>query len=144
LSNVHFELHDFCNMWTKTWAASPVRCAAMLQMLAGRDRTYVKMSYHALNNMEFDSMSPVVKALFRQQLQHGRMHPNEMFARCMKALDPRNAELKTVVVKDVSTALGIAREIIKTEVLGQDGFSPSRATASVKKLAALRANKIAA
>jgi len=104
---------------TKTWSGASVRSAALLQMMRGVAHDYVCMTYYSLNHMDFDSMPPIGKALFRQQTKgvvNG--HGFDMFCRAYKAFDSRNANLATIQISDPSSIIGAAREVIQDYVLG--------------------------
>ena len=112
-------LVGFCPKSTKTWSSAGVRSAAILQMMNGGDKDYISMTYYALNHMDFDSMPPVAKALFRQYTKGlVSAHGYDLFCRAYKAFDLRNASLNTIQISDTSTIVGKAREIISVKVLG--------------------------
>ncbi len=113
-------LIGFCPKNTKTWSSAAVRAAAILQIMSGSDKDYVSITYYALNHAEFDSMSHVAQALFRQQVKGLiRPHGMDMFCRAFKAFDNRNQNLNTIQISDTSTLVTKARETVLSKVLGQ-------------------------
>ena len=113
------DLVGYCPKKSKVWSSSNIQNAAILTMLNGGDKEYVKLSYYALCMMEFDSMSPIVATLFKQQVQNAiSAGGTDMFARCMKAFDINNSHLERIQINDVASVLSDAREIIRTKVLG--------------------------
>jgi len=91
-------LVDFCPKHQKLWSSAPVRAAAILNLLINGDRDYICMAYYALVHMEFDSMVPVVQTLFRQGTA-GKMSSIDLFARCFKAFNVRNARMDKIQIK---------------------------------------------
>ena len=78
------------------------------------------MTYYALNHSDFDSMSAIAKALYRQQVKGSiRGHGVDMFCRAFKAFDIRMQHLNTIQISDTSTVVTKAREIVRTHVLGE-------------------------
>ena len=114
------QLVGFCPKSTKTWSSAAVRAAAILRMLAGGDRDYIRLNYYSLNHMEFDSMAPVVQALYRQQVSgKASTHGYDLFYRAMKAFDQRNAGMNKIQIDSPSTMIQMARALVNTQVLGQ-------------------------
>lgn len=113
------QLTGFCPKNTKTWSSAAIRAAAILRMLSGGDRDYISVAYYSLNHMEFDTMPPIVQALFRQQTK-GLVNTSgfDLFCRSFKAFDARSQHLNTIQISDTSSIVTRAREIIKTSVLG--------------------------
>lgn len=120
ISAVYEKLVAFSPTVTKTWSSAAVRAAACLQMLNGGDKDYICISYYALNHAEFTSMSPIVQALYRQQVRGlVRGKAVDMFCRSFKAFDTRSQSLNTIQISDTSTIVGKAREIVNAKVLGE-------------------------
>lgn len=111
---------SFCPKVTKNWSSAPVRTAAILRVIEGADLDYVRLSYHALNHAEFDSMSLVIQALYRQQLTNvASTRGKDLFCRSYKAFDPAARALRKIQINDVSTYLTQARATIQTRVLAE-------------------------
>ncbi|GAB3773793.1 hypothetical protein GCM10028796_46920 [Ramlibacter monticola] len=109
------ELMEFCPTRKRTWSSAPVRAAAILAMKTSRDRDYIKLVYQALVRRDFSSMSPVVKALANAEIDGriGSKSTPDLFARCVKVFDPRNANLKKVQVADAAPVLEWARSVVE-------------------------------
>lgn len=115
----YMQIKGFCPKSTKTWSSAGIRSAAILQMLNGGDRDYICMSYYSLNHMDFDSMPPIVQALFRQQTKGLVLARGyDLFCRAFKAFDSRNQALNTIQISDTSNIVTKAREIIHSKMLG--------------------------
>lgn len=127
------QLMNFCSKATKTWSSAAVRSAAILRMLSGGDRDYICINYYALNHMEFDSMSPAVQSLYRQQVSgKAGTQGYDLFCRAMKAFDLRAATVTRLQIDSTSAAIQQARAIIQTRVLGQK--NAASAMPAAKKL----------
>lgn len=135
------KLVDFCPKHQKLWSSASIRTAAVLRMLSGGDKDYICMSYYALVQMEFDSMSPVVQTLFRQVTSGGvNARSLDLFARAFKAFDIRNAQMTTIQINDTAKVAAQAREIIATRVLGQ---KKAPAGGAVKKAISSNSKRVA-
>lgn len=133
------DLIGYCPHKSKTWSSANVQSAAVLSMLSGGDREYIKLSYWALCMMEFDSMSEIVKVLFKQQVQSGiRAGGTDMFVRCMKAFDVNNSHLERIQITNASGILADAREVIRTKVLGNAGLPASKKAGKAKSVARIK------
>lgn len=122
------ELLDFCPSSSKAWSSAPVRSAAIIRMMDGEDREYVKLVYHTLVHGEFDTMPPVAHVLVRQYMGGGlRAQSLDMFVRCLKVFDSRNRDMRRIQITRVETEMQYAREVIAREVHGQK--KPARAKA---------------
>lgn len=104
---------------TKTWSSAAVRSAAVLRMLSGGDRDYILLSYHALNHAEYDSMSRIVQALYRQHTTGKVRGSTDLFARAYRAFDNSRASLDKLQISDTGGIVVEAREVILCSVLGQ-------------------------
>lgn len=119
IEGVFNELLSFCSACSKTWSSSAVRAAAVIQLLNGVDPDYAKLTYYALNHAEFDSMSPIAQALFRQHLTgSANTRGTDMFCRAFKTFDRRNYRTTKLQINDTSSIVSVAREIIDTKILG--------------------------
>lgn len=120
IADAYGRLIEYAPTITKTWSSAAIRSAAILRMMGGGDNDYVLLSYHALNHAEFDSMSPVVQALYRQ---HGRgmIRPGglDIFSRAYRAFDAKRQMTATIQISDQSNIIEEAREVISSTVLGQ-------------------------
>lgn len=126
-------LVNFCSKHTKTWSSAAVRSAAILRMLNGGDSDYICINYYALNHMEFDSMSPAVQSLYRQQVSgKAGTHGYDIFCRAMKAFDFRSASITRLQIDSSAATIQAARAIIQTRVLGQK--NAASAMPAAKKL----------
>lgn len=114
------DLMDYCPTVSKTWSAASIRAAAILRMLGGGDRDYVLLSYHALNHADYDAMSPIIKALNRQQAR-GTVNSQslDIFVRAFRAFDYRKQNTATIQITDQSHLLSEARDIVSQHILGQ-------------------------
>lgn len=61
----HDSLVYFCQTVSKGWSTAPVRLAAVVSLVSGGDADYIKATYRSLVLSDFDSMSPVARALYR-------------------------------------------------------------------------------
>lgn len=116
----HTELLTFCPLVKKTWSSSAVQSAAVMRMMDGEDRDYVKIVYHALVHLEFDSMPPIAQALFRQ-FNSGLVRASgvDMFARCLKVFSQEHGHLRKIQINHSDSALAYARDVITREIHGQ-------------------------
>lgn len=144
----YFRLTGFCNKWTKTWSSAAIRSAAVLQMMAGKDQDYVCITYHALNHAEFDSMSKAAQSLFRQQINGviagGGSY--EMFYRAFRTFDPARQGMDVIKVGDPSNIMREAREIIRTNIIGDAQKKAAKPSSSVaaKKVNGGKSSRVAA
>lgn len=123
--DAYMTLTTYCPTVTKTWSCAAVRAAAILRMLNGGDQDYVMLSYHALNHAEFDSMSRVVQALYRQHLKGGvRVSGMDLFARAYKAFDVRRQSMDKIQINDQSAFVAEARELVLSRILRQKKAAP--------------------
>lgn len=115
----HASLLEYCPTSRKTWSSSAVQSAAVLRMMDGEDQDYVKMVYHALVHLEFDSMPPIAQTLFRQ-LERGSVRANniDFFARSLKVFSKANSQMKSVQISTIDTSLAYARDVIAREIRG--------------------------
>lgn len=113
-------LMDYCPTSSKTWSASSIRTAAILRMMSGGDRDYILLTYHALVHADFDSMSPIAQALYRQQ-SRGTVNSQslDIFARAFRVFDVKKMRVPAVQISDVKKLVDEAREIVNSEILGQ-------------------------
>jgi hypothetical protein len=96
-----------------------VRSAAILRLLDGGDFDYIAISYYALNNDEYESMSPAIQGLYRQQVR-GMVGGNlDLFCRAWRAFDEKAQGLSKIQITDTGTILTRVRQIIVSEVLGK-------------------------
>lgn len=127
------ELVSYAPSVSKTWSSAAVRTAAILRLLSGGDRDYVLLSYHAVLHAEYDAMSRIVQALYRQQMQGKVRGSMDLFARAYKAFDIRKASLDTIQISDHSAVVGEARDLIQRNVLGQKKAGVEMPAKKVKK-----------
>jgi hypothetical protein len=105
------DLVGFCSSSSRTWSSAPVRAAAVLSLLQGKDPDYVKLIYRALVTMDFSSMPPVVLSLYKSQ-QAGKVRAgngNDIFVRCLTAFNPKRADQVKIQVKDTSSTISAVR-----------------------------------
>lgn len=111
----HSDLVGFCPTMRKVWSSAPVQAAAVIRMLDGEDRDYVKLVYRSLVMSEFDAMPPVAQAVYRQYekgMARRRGHERDLFARCIKVFsEPFRAQVKPMV-RATDTAVVDARLVI--------------------------------
>ena len=117
---------EFAPRSVKTWSSAPVRCAAMIATILG-DRDYVLTTYLALVSADFASMHPVTQALFRAHMAGNVRAANsyDIFARCLKAFDYRNAQLTKIQIKNQSRLIASVREMLDVEVFGVKKKAPA-------------------
>lgn len=132
-------LWEICSSCSKTWSSSAVRSAAILRIMDGCDFDYVAISYHALNNDDFDSMTPAIQALYRQQIRGLVSGPMDLFCRAWRAFDPKSQRLTTIQISDSGTIISKARQTIVAEVFGKKA-----PTSGAKKVNGRNSNLIAA
>lgn len=111
-------LNRICQRTSKAWASAAVRSAAILRMLGGGDFDYISISYHALNHDDFESMSPVVQSLYRQQVRGLVNGPNDLFLRAWKAFDHEAQRLDKIQINESASILAAVRAIILSEIIG--------------------------
>lgn len=113
-------LNQLCAKTSKTWSSSALRSAAILRMLEGGDFDYIGVSYHALNHDDFDSMSPIIQALYRQQVRGMIIGQHDLFCRAWRAFDSTASaqRLTTIQISDQAGIVAKAREVILREILG--------------------------
>jgi hypothetical protein len=111
-------LTQFCSKTSKTWSSAAVRSAAILRMLDGGDFDYIGISYHALNHDDFDSMSPIIQALYRQQVRGLVNGSHDLFCRAWRAFDIKAQRLTTIQISDNAGIVAKARQVILQEVMG--------------------------
>lgn len=112
-------LMDYCPTITKTWSSAAIRTAAILRMKSGGDEDYILLSYHAINHADYDSMSRIVKALYRQQTQGRVRGISDLFLRAFRAFDVKRANLDTIQITDPSLVYTEAKDVIVSKVLGK-------------------------
>jgi hypothetical protein len=112
------QLQTMCSKTSKTWSSAAVRSAAVLRMMNGDDFDYIGLSYHALNHDDFDSMSPIIQALYRQQIRGLVAGPHDLFCRTWRAFDIKAQRLTTIQISDSAGIVAKAREIILANVYG--------------------------
>lgn len=121
-------LNGFCSKTSKTWSSAAVRAAAILRIMDGGDFDYVAISYHALNHDDFDSMSPIIQALYRQQIRGLISGSHDLFCRSWKAFDADSQRLTTVQISDGQGIVTHARDVMLASVYGMKK-APARAGA---------------
>jgi len=125
-------LIDYCPTVSKTWSSASIRTAAILRMMDSRgDRDYIMLTYHALIHADFDSMSPIAQALYRQQTR-GTVNSQslDLFVRAFRVFDIRKMNVPTVQITDQDRLVGEACEIVNAHILGQKK-APSKIGAKV-------------
>lgn len=122
-------LNHICPKTSKTWSSAAVRSAAILRMMDGGDFDYIGISYHALNHDDFDSMSPIIQALYRQQVRGLVNGPSDLFCRAWRAFDVKSQRLTTVQISDSGTIVSRAREIMQSNIFGMKKAAPVRVAA---------------
>lgn len=112
-------LTEFCARQTKTWSSAPVRSAAIIACLV-HDPDYVRVMYQALVSADFNAMTPVAQAMFRAHMAGTvrAAQAYDIFARCLKVFDARNANLKKVQINDQSKVIASVRGMLEVEVFG--------------------------
>jgi hypothetical protein len=111
-------LQGICQRTSRVWSSAAVRSAAILRMMGGGDFDYIGISYHALNHDDFESMSPIIQALYRQQIRGLVNGPNDLFLRAWKAFDHESQRLDKIQINEAASILHSVRAIILSEILG--------------------------
>lgn len=109
---IYDDLVAFCPTAVRTWSSAPIRCGAIVQMMAGEDQDYIKLVYHALVHRKIEQMPPVARSLFYQQLDGKTKMGNDLFVRSLRVFTPSAAENTKVQVKNTSHLLTYARDVI--------------------------------
>lgn len=109
---IHAELMAHCGTARKTWSATPIRAAAVLSIMRGESKEYVKHVYRALVLTDLNAMPPVARALVKAQMDGVVSISNRMdtLARCMSAFDYSKAKNVKIQVKDLTQIYKLVRE----------------------------------
>lgn len=113
IEGMHSDLIAFAPRSVKTWSSAPVRTAAIVSMLEGKDADYVKTVYRSLVMADFSTMPRVAQALMKSHLD-GRVRagsPYDMFARSMVVFDPAKAGLLKIQISTTATFTQRVRDI---------------------------------
>lgn len=115
----HSELTNFCPIFRRIWSSAAVQSAAVLRILDGEDADYIKIVYHSLVHLEFDSMPLIGQALVRQYGSGTtRVQGTDFFARSLKVFTRANANARKIQITSIDSTLKYAREVISREVHG--------------------------
>lgn len=128
------DLVAYCPMFRKTWSTSTVQSAAIIRMLDGEDRDYVKLVYHALVHLEFDMMPPIAQSLYRQ-VESGKVRGSiavDMYARCLKVFSRDLRNTTRIQMNGTDSALAYTREVVAREVFGKKTASPKAGAKKVE------------
>lgn len=115
------ELIGYCPTFKKTWSSSTVQAAAVIRMIDGEDRDYVKLVYHSLVHLEFDMMPPVAQSLYRQ-VESGKVRGSaavDMYARCLKVFSREFRNTTRIQITSTESTFAYTREVIAREVFGK-------------------------
>jgi hypothetical protein len=128
----------------RTWSSAAVKSAAILRLLDGGDEDYILLSYRALVVSDFETMSPIIQALYRQ-LQLGRINTGaiDLFIRCWRAFDVARSQKSIVQISDQSLIVAEVRNVIRTKVLNipvDTGPGPAPGAATKKGTSITRPN----
>lgn len=110
------ELNAACSSSAKTWSAATVRSAGVVCMMRGIDADYVKLMYRSLVLADFAMMTPVITSLFRSHLS-GKVRATDkydLFARCLRAFNPKNSNMAKVQIKDSSADIAGVRSWLQS------------------------------
>jgi hypothetical protein len=130
----HQELLAFKPGAVKLWTAAPFRAAAVFNMLRGRDKDYIKVTYAALAESDYDLMSPSARALYKSHMA-GSVRAAawmETFAKAVKVYDIDNANLKQIKSHDQQKIVSDARVLI-ARMVGLQKKAPALAEAKCLK-----------
>ena len=108
-------LMAFCPTAAKTWSAAAVKAAVVLTMKTG-NADYALTVYRSMVLAKFDEMVPIVQALYRAHMA-GSVRAaggRDMFLRCLKVMNPKNARLSRVQISDPAGGMEEARALIAT------------------------------
>lgn len=118
VEGTHNDLLSFCGATCKTWSTTPIRTAAVVAILAGGDADYVKLIYRAMVMHEFSTMPPIAHSLFSSFMK-GTVRATDKYdllVRMLKVLNPKNASLSKVQIKDQPAAIASVRSLIRSEL----------------------------
>lgn len=113
------DLMSFCGANTRTWSSAAVRSAAVIRM-KNCDEDYAKLVYRAMVMRDFEAMPRSAQALFRSYMT-GTVRAsaaNDIFARCLKVLDPANANLTKIQINDLPEVTGQIRRYLGEVIFG--------------------------
>lgn len=131
----HFDLITFAPRNIKTWSSAPVRAAAVVSILEGKDPDYIKTVYRSLVLTDFSSMPRVAQALVKSHLD-GRIRassPYDMFSRCMVVFDPAKSNLLKIQISNTATFTQRVRDLFSL-VLQEKEAAPEGAARNVSAL----------
>lgn len=128
------DLMTFCPTARKFWSSASVRAAAIVRMIQGEDRDYVRVAYRSLVLQDFAAMTPIAQSLCRQQLSGVAVGARtlDLFCRALKVFDSRNASLSKLQLKDTSAQLAAVRQLLDAMVMLQKN-APAHAGAREAK-----------
>lgn len=136
---LHDELLRYCGTTRRTWSSAPVRLAAVIAMLNGVDKDYVKATYRAMVLADFDAMTPIARALYSANI-NDKFRVNgdiDTMARLLRIFDPKKAALKKVQVFETKTAIEFIKMAFSDiEIPGADTektAAPSSAAKSIPR-----------
>lgn len=118
---VHESLVNACPSNVKFYSATPIRAAAVVLMMMGRNASYVKKTYTDLCHLNYQELNSAPLAMVRQhgsgKAESGRV--GETFFRAMKCLDPSNRNLTKIQVKDgdIERLNAVVRNLIKSSTV---------------------------
>lgn len=130
----HAELLAFKPGMVKLWTAAPFRAAAVFNMLRGLDKDYIKVTYAALAESDYDLMSPSARALYKSYMA-GSVRAAawmETFAKAVKVYDISNANLKQIKIHDQQKIIAEARTLV-ARMIGAQKKAPAIAEAKYLK-----------
>ena len=109
---IHSELMAHCSTARRTWSATPVRAAAVLSIMSGESKEYVKHVYRALVLTDLNAMPPVARALVKAQMDGSVSMSNKMdaLARCMVAFSYQKAKNVKIQISSTANIYKLVRE----------------------------------
>lgn len=116
------ELQSFCSTACRTWSSAPVRAAAVINMMRGISPDYVKLIYRSMVLADFTAMPPIAASLFRSHMS-GKVRAGnglDIFARGIKAFDPKNASHTRIQINSLSDVGVETREFLRKRLAEQD------------------------
>lgn len=142
----HEDLVCFAPRQVKTWSSAPVRAAAVVSMMMGIDRDYVKLVYRSLVNSEFSLMPKIAQALVKAH-NNGTVRAAavaDMFARAMTVFNPEKADVERILIKDPYRSVEIVRAIFSHVLAAKKKAAPEGAAKSASVVNYNRAKRRAA
>lgn len=135
IEDAHYDLLRFAPATVKTWSSAPVRAAAVISILEGKDSDYVKATYRSLVMSHFESMPRVAQALVKSHLE-GKVRASaayDMFSRSLVAFDPAKAHLVKIQISNTGVFTQRVRDLFALAIQEKEA-APEGAARNVSTL----------